>query len=437
MNDFNDDLTAFLENPNGFFESNSETPKSNKSEKSTASNAHQTAAQNTIDEKSGMELQPSNDSTDANQVIDNSMANEQTAFTMPEVSEKETESFKEQNKAIEEIFIKQKLSKLKETKPEFQYGNIIKEIPNTEITFEQLRIEMQNEIVALEQSKKVSWTVKYGCVTEAIANPTTQRIIDVKEKIEGMDKFINSIINGKKKENKDPKCVITPYITAEKKGNVLSFPKYKGFYTNLSEAAQSDKPIKLIPSSTGKIMQITHNKIGEFCTPVLRAPEFDLIKPGIKLSLPKIPFNLILEVIEFFRYFAEKGLEAIAHIIYSEHTAQYEIYIPNQIVSCLNVETYDLPDFGSSGFIDVMAIHSHHNMKAFFSDEDDADEKETKLYGVIGRLDKALPDMIVRMCNNGYHYEIEPFSVIEQPAFPKEDKLLKVKVKKEKSEIAL
>ncbi|WP_302625748.1 hypothetical protein [uncultured Eubacterium sp.] len=296
---------------------------------------------------------------------------------------------------------------------------------------------MQNEIVALEQSKKVSWTVKYGCVTEAIANPTTQRIIDVKEKIEGMDKFINSIINGKKKENKDPKCVITPYITAEKKGNVLSFPKYKGFYTNLSEAAQSDKPIKLIPSSTGKIMQITHNKIGEFCTPVLRAPEFDLIKPGIKLSLPKIPFNLILEVIEFFRYFAEKGLEAIAHIIYSEHTAQYEIYIPNQIVSCLNVETYDLPDFGSSGFIDVMAIHSHHNMKAFFSDEDDADEKETKLYGVIGRLDKALPDMIVRMCNNGYHYEIEPFSVIEQPAFPKEDKLLKVKVKKEKSEIAL
>lgn len=27
MNDFNDDLTAFLENPNGFFESNSEDPK--------------------------------------------------------------------------------------------------------------------------------------------------------------------------------------------------------------------------------------------------------------------------------------------------------------------------------------------------------------------------------------------------------------------------
>ena len=275
MNDFNDDLTAFLENPNGFSDAVPDAFKSIEKEQSAApDDSHETPPP--FDERSISNVQPPESFSKVTEAIDNSMANEQTAFTMPEVSEKETESFREQNNAIEEIFIKQKLSKLKEKKPEFQYGNIIKEIPNTEITFEQLRIEMQNEIVALEQSKKVSWTVKYGCVTEAIANPTTQRIIDVKEKIEGMDKFINSIINGKKKDNKDPKCVITPYITAEKKGNVLSMPEYKGFYTNLSEAAQSDKPIKLIPSSTGKIMQITHNKIGECCTPALRAPEFDL-----------------------------------------------------------------------------------------------------------------------------------------------------------------
>ena len=160
MEDYTNDLTAFLENPNGFSDAVPDAFKSIEKEQSAAPDDSHGAIPPPFDERSISNAQPPESSSKVTETINNSMANEQTAFTMPEISKDETASFKEQNKAIEEIFIKQKLSKLKEKKPEFQYGNIIKEIPNTEITFEQLRIEMQNEIVALEQSKKVSRTVK-------------------------------------------------------------------------------------------------------------------------------------------------------------------------------------------------------------------------------------------------------------------------------------
>lgn len=57
-------------------------------------------------------------------------------------------------------------------------------------------------------------------------------------------------------------------------------------------------------------------------------------------------------------------------------------------------------------------------MKAFFSLIDDADEKATRLYTVIGRLDSYFPVVKTRICNGGKFLEINPAEVYEHVALP-------------------
>jgi hypothetical protein len=60
-----------------------------------------------------------------------------------------------------------------------------------------------------------------------------------------------------------------------------------------------------------------------------------------------------------------------------------------------------------------MDIHSHNRMKAFFSGIDDKDERATRLYTVIGRLDKYFPDIKTRISNGGKFHDIDPIEVLE------------------------
>ena len=50
----------------------------------------------------------------------------------------------------------------------------------------------------------------------------------------------------------------------------------------------------------------------------------------------------------------------------------------------------------------VLELHSHHSMPAFFSRTDDADEQGLRLYGVVGRLDEARPEVALRIGAYGY-----------------------------------
>ena len=72
-------------------------------------------------------------------------------------------------------------------------------------------------------------------------------------------------------------------------------------------------------------------------------------------------------------------------------------------------------DNDAADSVHVMDIHSHNTMKASFSAIDDADEKATRIYAVIGRLDKYLPDITARISVGGKFVEIPPSSVFEYP----------------------
>ena len=98
----------------------------------------------------------------------------------------------------------------------------------------------------------------------------------------------------------------------------------------------------------------------------------------------------------------------------------YFVDVPKQVVTKASVHSQISDDYTNDRYIHFMDIHSHNSMKAFFSSIDDRDERATRLYTVIGHLDKYLPDIKTRFSNGGTFHEIDPSEVFErvETSFP-------------------
>lgn len=69
----------------------------------------------------------------------------------------------------------------------------------------------------------------------------------------------------------------------------------------------------------------------------------------------------------------------------------------------------------SDRYIHYADLHSHNRMPAVFSKTDDHDERATRVYMVVGRLDRYFPEITVRISNGGRFLEIAPEQVLEMP----------------------
>lgn len=136
------------------------------------------------------------------------------------------------------------------------------------------------------------------------------------------------------------------------------------------------------------------NRVGEFTARISDKSPGTLpkvLKEKYKMYTPKIPRDIYLQIRSFFYDIADdmQDAEAYVELYWDTVDNKYIIHVPKQIVSKGSVR-YDkeedlfLKDFDR--YIAVMQIHSHNTMEAFFSGVDDADEKETRFYGVFGRI---------------------------------------------------
>lgn len=102
----------------------------------------------------------------------------------------------------------------------------------------------------------------------------------------------------------------------------------------------------------------------------------------------------------------------MANIYWSFKEKKYCVHVPKQTVSKASVDT-NLPDIDEDKFLLVMEVHSHNTMSAVFSKTDDKDEIATRLYTVIGRLNKVFPDITTRISVGGKHLVIDPSVVFD------------------------
>ena len=141
------------------------------------------------------------------------------------------------------------------------------------------------------------------------------------------------------------------------------------------------------------------------------------VRAGFIPALPRVPLSILMQVVAFFRHFIHCGseYEALVNIYWDKEAQEFIADVPEQVVTGVSVDSHISGEFMDERYIHYMDIHSHNTMGAFFSPVDDHDEKATRLYAVVGRLDKAVPEMKVRISNGGKFLDIDP-SLVFEPA---------------------
>ena len=310
------------------------------------------------------------------------------------------------------------LVKVTTSRPVFDYASIQDEIKDADMTFEKLRVKMSADCPELEARAHVSWSLSYAGFSERITD-VNSTIYDAKSKLEQSKKFKDAL-KKRKPADKLPVCSVKPTVTAQKKG-ILPFPSYKAMCHSMDAAEQSAAPICYIPSQNGQIYEMRRNEIGTFIAPSSKIVELDMVRAGFQMNLPRLPAAKLAESISFFRRVCaayDCCMEALVNVYWDRVEQEYILHVPTQQATAVSVETdlSDRPD--ESRYYLVMEVHSHNMMAAQFSRTDDADEQATRLYMVIGRLDRFYPEIRCRFACGGQHIEIPAEQVCERTDVP-------------------
>ena len=318
----------------------------------------------------------------------------------------------------EEDSLAELLVKVTTSCPVFDYASIQAEITDADMTFEQLRVKMSADCPELEARAHVSWTLSYAGLTERITD-VNSTIYSAKSKLEQSKKFKDALKKHKSKD-KLPVCSVKPTVTAQKKG-ILPFPAYKAVCESVDAAEKANAPICYIPSQNGQIYEMRRNEIGTFIAPSSKIVELDMVRAGFQMNLPRLPAAKLAEIISFFRRVCaahDRCMEALVNVYWDRVEQEYILRVPTQQATAVSVETdlSDRPD--ESRYLLSMEVHSHNMMAARFSRTDDADEQATRLYMVIGRLDRFYPEIRCRFACGGQHIEIPAEQVCERTDVP-------------------
>lgn len=292
--------------------------------------------------------------------------------------------------------------------PVFEFAGVSEEIDDLSKTFEDIRISKAEDFPELEDGKRVSWKMSYCGIVKNIEQPKKTTIAEQKKIIEESKDFMNAI----KRKKGNLVCKVIPTVTAQKKGRMES---YKGIFIDEDTAAKSGKAIAYVPSEDGNVYEIRNNTIGTFRAKAERIRGLTNIKAGFTPALPLFPYEMLTEIIAFFKYFADRKnvCEALVNVYWDTECENYIVKVPEQKVGAVAVETILSDD--EDNLIHVMDIHSHNLMDAYFSSTDNSDEKATRIYAVIGRLDKLFPDISMRISVGGKFVDINPTDVFEYP----------------------
>ncbi len=179
------------------------------------------------------------------------------------------------------------------------------------------------------------------------------------------------------------------------------------------------KPINYVMAQNG-CFEIRDTSIGRATVRTEECPGLQTrLTENVELSIPPIPGALLTTILDFFRavYREKQQAEAFLQIFLNQEDGTYFLYCPPQQVSGALVRFVRNPELESQHLL-VMDIHSHNSMPAFFSGIDDDDEKEDRLYGVIGCVHQSIPHLEFRMGVAGRFIPLDGRDLFDGPALP-------------------
>ncbi len=122
----------------------------------------------------------------------------------------------------------------------------------------------------------------------------------------------------------------------------------------------------------------------------------------------KLPASLMAEFIRFAQQ--QPDIERAAWIIWDEHMQAYRCRDVKVLHASRDRIQYERPTLADHEHL-VVDMHSHANLRAFFSVEDDRDDRgEVKFSFVVGDCHTDQPSTCLRLCANGLFIPV-PFGL--------------------------
>ncbi len=133
-------------------------------------------------------------------------------------------------------------------------------------------------------------------------------------------------MNAIKRKKGNLVCKVIPTVTAQKKGRMES---YKGIFIDEDTAAKTARLLRIL-SEDGNVYEIRNNTIGTFRAKAERIRGLTNIKAGFTPALPLFPYEMLTEIIAFFKYFADRKnvCEALVNVYWDTECENYIVKVP-------------------------------------------------------------------------------------------------------------
>lgn len=185
-----------------------------------------------------------------------------------------------------------------------------------------------------------------------------------------------------------------------------------GYFWRIKDFLASKKlhANNLIAARNGCVYEIKDNIIGRIIVKRDYLPQLDELGEAFSFNLPKIPAWVLSQTMAFFQEHC--NVEVMVKLYYDKYEKRYLLACIPQYVSKVSIRVKDIVSYDTARFCEVMDIHSHNKMAEFFSDVDDKDEVQYRLYGVIGRVNTR-PELKLRVGAAGRFINLEPTQIFE------------------------
>ncbi len=209
-----------------------------------------------------------------------------------------------------------------------------------------------------------------------------------------------------------------PVATALARAMPILAQPYQGTSGDLDEFLGSRDRNALLVGSNGLFMGITRPwliAILPIVTAAVPAP-YGTIAPRLTLRCGRIPAHLFDQARQMFVDALPN--EAAAFIIWNEATREFRLERAGELSATPSRIEYLLPDLSEGDFI-VADMHSHGTAPAFWSQTDDADDRNhTRICAVFGSLEPGNPASFTaksRICANGLTLDIPELPILQEP----------------------
>lgn len=174
---------------------------------------------------------------------------------------------------------------------------------------------------------------------------------------------------------------------------------------------------RILVGANGMHMEV-RRKWGYFVRSVSSAPEtpvpFGEVTATSRLLIPLLPRQLLFDFVEHAK--RNHHVEVAASIIWHELTDEFRLAIATTISANKDNIDFHVPALGTNEHL-IVDCHSHANGPAFFSGQDDRDDRHaTKFSFVVGNCNELKQTFVMRLCIRGL---FEPFNLsLEYPGYP-------------------